>query len=56
MQNNPGNSLIFDNFYSGEFYYYEDDGFDFTEGGKNWEEGLIGVLHKIGYMPRNFNC
>lgn len=30
---NPVNSLIFDNFYSGEFYYYEDDVFDFTEGG-----------------------
>lgn len=34
------------------FFFY----FDFTEGGRSWEEGLIGGLHKIGYMPRNFNC
>lgn len=34
MQKNPINSLIFDNFCSWEFYYHEDDGFDFTEGGE----------------------
>lgn len=25
-------------------------------GGRNWEKGLIAVLHKIDYMARNFYC
>lgn len=30
--------------------------FWFYWGGRNWEEGLMGALHKFGYVPRNFNC
>lgn len=30
--------------------------FWFYWGGRNWEEGLMGALHKFGYVPRNLNC
>lgn len=47
---NPVNSLIFDNFYSWEFYYYEDDVFDFTE------EGGIGRRGWLVYFIKSATC